>query len=95
MIWLLVISLVLDVLILAALAWLGLTVVNLRQRLLNNARDREQWDALFADHLSSASTAYEETRATVHYLDTYLWAIRQKLGITTPVPPPPHRSKHH
>ena len=51
MIWLLVISLVLDVLILAALAWLGLTVVNLRQRLLNNARDREQWDALFADCL--------------------------------------------
>ena len=71
----------------------GLMVINLRQRLLINAREREHWDAHFGDHLNANQTSYEEIRSVVLYIDTYLWAIREKLGIEFPVQPPPHRSK--
>ena len=93
MIWLLVILLAVDVAILSAMVWLALTVIHLRERLLINAREREHWDALFGDHLNAAKTSYEEIRSTVLHIDSYLYALRQRLGVAVPVPLPPHRSK--
>ena len=58
----------------------GLRVINFRQRLLINVREREHWDAHFGDHLNADQTSYEEIRSIVLYLDTYLWGIREKLG---------------
>lgn len=71
----------------------GLRVINFRQRLLINVREREHWDAHFRDNLNATQTTCEEIRSVVLYIDTPWWAIREKLGIEFPVQPPTHRSK--